>query len=72
MNLLEALQIVRNNPEELLLRPSHWVGEAFVLEEGKLKIIPTSEGGRNWITYQVSVIMGEWVVCDWNFGVVPQ
>lgn len=67
MNLLDALNIVRNNPEELLLKPSHWGDEAFVLEEGKLKYIPTSHGGHNWMTYQVSVLLGEWSVVDWNF-----
>lgn len=67
MNLLDALNIVRNNPEELLLKPLHWKDEAFVLEEGKLKYIPTSCGGYNWMTCQVSVLLGEWCVVGWDF-----
>ena len=70
MNFLEALNTVKNNPEELLLKPKHWGDDAFIVEGNHLKLIPTNEGGRNWMTYNVSSILGEWVVCDWDFEVV--
>jgi hypothetical protein len=70
MNFTEALSIVKANPKELLLKPVHWEDEAFIVEGNTLKLIPTSCGGRNWMTYHVPTLLGEWVVVDWNFKVV--
>ncbi len=70
MNLLDALNIVRNNPEELLLKPENWVDEAFIVEGNSLKLIPTSSGGRNWMTYNIPTLLGNWVIVDWDFKVV--